>query len=688
MPGGWERLVRHEGGTVVALAAAPLGNGATAFFAATATGLFRSDNLGQHWMATASESPVPLLTAVAPSARFAENRLLFVGSRTGFFRSTDAGRTARQTLSGGIFTIALVPASRPASGPTSGPESGAEDRVFVGTERDGILRSDDGGRTWAGANPGLLDLTILALAFSPDVARDQTGFAATASGLYRSRNGGKSWREVALPLDEPAVQCLAFSPAYARDRLILAGTESEGLWRSADGGAGWNRLSGLPTGGIGAIAFLPGGSSGNRIAVATDGGIALSYNGGETWELTGQHLPPVFALAALAALANGVASDGELLIAGQYRDGIARFRTGEPRNGWVPSSAGLEATHLTTLVASPMFARDPTLFVAGPETGLRASRDGGRTWSEAVGNISAAAIHDMVASPDSTSKMIAAVTDAGIYRSGDGGETWQLSAGGGGGDVPAEIIAIGMSAERTPPFIVAATRDGRLIASDNGGERWRSLPIPFGGETIFSLACSPDAAQNRTLYAVTAEKTAGQAGKDEGTVCLWHSNNGGEHWACWLKESGDGMQPLAIAPDGSLFVGIGGQVFRPRRHAWQTCDGVRSPVWNSTALVGADGAPAAITALAVSPHYGTDGVVVAATGAGIYRSRDRGETFERWSEDLTPVPILALLATITTTDDMRDEPGVSIFALNINGTIWQRTTHDAQRVTHSDNDAR
>ena len=649
MPVGWERLARHEGGTVVALATAPRGNGTGTLFAATATGLFRSDDGGQQWMAT-GERPVPLLTAVAASVRFAENHLLFAGSRTGVFRSTDAGHTWRQTLSGGIFTMTVFP--------VSGPESGAEDRVFVGTERDGILRSDDGGRTWAGANPGLLDLTVLALAFSPDAARDQTGFAATASGLYRSRNGGKSWREVALPLDEPVVQCLAFSPTYARDRLILAGTETEGLWRSEDGGEAWERVPGLPEGGVGAIAFFAGNGSGNHVAVATDEGVALSHDGGETWERTGRHLSPVLALAG------GLTGDGEIVVAGQYRSGVARLHLGEPRGEWVPANAGLEATHLTTLVASPTFARDATLFAAGPETGLRVSRDGGHTWAEAAGSFGAVTIHDMAASSGGTGDFIVAATDAGIARSRDGGETWETVSEGD--ETPAEVVAIGPSTERATPFIVAAMRDGRLIASEDGGAWWRSLRVPFGGETIRSLACAPDTTKNRTLY-------VGTAGNADGTVCLWRSENGGEHWVPWLRERGGGTLPLAVAPDGSLFVGIGNRVLHPRRHAWQTQGGVRSPLWQSAALAGLNGAPATITALAVSPHYRTDGTVIAATGAGIYRSCDRGETFARWSDVLTPAPILALLATVGA-DDTESEPKIVIFALDINGAIWQRAT--------------
>lgn len=475
--GEWERLAGHEGGTVVALAGAPTASGAAMLYAATAVGLFRSDDAGRTWVA-GGDVPLPLLSAVALSARFAQNGLIFAGTRTGFHRSADAGRTWRQTLTGGrAFAVATI----------SG--DGGEERVYIGTEEDGILRSDDGGRTWAGANPGLLDLTVLALAFSPDAARDQTGFAATASGLYRTRNGGKSWRAVELPRDEMAVQCVAVSPAFARNRLVFAGTEDAGLWRSDDGGVRWDAVPGLPDGGIGAIAFSPQDANACTVAVATAEGVAISTDGGETWQQTGRELPPVLALAYVPD------GDGETLVAGLYRGGVARFVSGQ----WGAANTGLGATLLTTLVASPSFARDQTLVAAGPEAGVRVSRDGGRTWADA----------------------------------------------GAGDDV--------------------------LFAGDAG----------------------------------------------------------------------------------------------------QTVGGALLPPWSDPTLVAADGGSVAIIALAASPQYDADGTVFAATSDGVYRSCDRGRTFARWSDGITPTPVLALAATVAE-GDATDSGALIVFALSVDGTIWRR----------------
>jgi hypothetical protein len=136
----------------------------------------------------------------------------------------------------------------------------------------------------------------------------------------------------------------------------------------------------------------------------------------------------------------------------------------------------------------------------------------------------------------------------------------------------------------------------------------------------------------------------------------------------WLEERGGASTlPLAVPTDGDggPFVALGGRVLRPRRNASQTRGGARSPLWGGVSLVADGGNPVAITALTVSPQYRADGMLVAATSAGVYRSCDRGRTFDRWNDNLGDVPILAL--ALVRADDVP-----VVFALGVDGTIWRR----------------
>jgi photosystem II stability/assembly factor-like uncharacterized protein len=187
------------------------------------------------------------------------------------------------------FAIATVPSIEQ---PLGVMQSG-QIIVFAGTDADGIFRSTDMGGSWDAVNAGLLDWTILSLAFSPDFAQDGTGFAATASGLYRTRNGGKAWRTLALPLEEMAIQCLAVSPSFAHDGLIFAGSEEHGLLRSDDAGTTWEFVEALDYGSVTGIAFS---SNGRLIAVAADDGVAVSADGGVTWRTDKGNLGPALCL--------------------------------------------------------------------------------------------------------------------------------------------------------------------------------------------------------------------------------------------------------------------------------------------------------------------------------------------------------------------------------------------------------
>ena len=64
-------------------------------------------------------------------------------------------------------------------------------------------------------------------------------FAATPTGLYRSPNGGRAWKSANCGLEGCIVLSIAPSPNFADDGVVLVGTESEGIFRSGDGGFTW-----------------------------------------------------------------------------------------------------------------------------------------------------------------------------------------------------------------------------------------------------------------------------------------------------------------------------------------------------------------------------------------------------------------------------------------------------------------
>lgn len=641
MPRGWERLATWEGGTVAGLATVTAEDGSTLVFAATPLGIHRSADGGRSWGLPGAAGAVPLAEVVVASPRFAHDRALFAGAQAGLYRSGDGGESWRLVLTGSrVLSLVCPPAERP------------EPMLLAGTEDDGVLVSRDAGRGWKGANAGLLDLTVLALAVSPDFERDGLAWAATPSGLYRSRNGAESWRMVELEPDDVVVQCLAVSPAFADDRLVLAGTEAHGLLRSDDAGRSWSAVPDLAEGGVTGLAF----SARGLVAAATDPGLALSSDGGRSWRLVGAELGPVLSL--------GLVPDGpgEALLAGLPDRGVAR--SADDGLSWAPANAGLNASLLVGLSLSPAFGRDRTIFAVGLRSGVSVSADGGRTWAERNAGLEEGCVFQVAVSPAfARDQRLWAATGAGLYHSRDGAATWQPALPEGPAS-PARAVLAGPAGPEGAVLVLAALADGQLLSSDDGGATWRPLGAPWRPAEIVALGLSPVYVSDETIFAATTSPAAPAA---TGELVVWRSTDRGGTWERWLEAPGSAPLPLVVPPSyplsGELFVGLGGRILRPRRGAREVRGGSRRPLWRALEL---PGRPSALTALVASPSYLDDRALFAATGAGVYLSRDGGERFRPWSEGLAPPSVVALAPSPAYARDRL------VYALGLGGTIWRR----------------
>jgi photosystem II stability/assembly factor-like uncharacterized protein len=150
-------------------------------------------------------------------------------------------------------------------------------RTLIAATSKGVLRSGDGGRTWARPILGLAD-EISALAVSPNDIN--VVVAATRLGFFRSADGGVAWQQVSPGFGFPA-HAISFMPAD--DRVLLA-TTGGGLFRSDDQGNTWARVTGgIPYSDITGLAIHPDGHT----IYASDftwGGIFRSVDSGKTWE--------------------------------------------------------------------------------------------------------------------------------------------------------------------------------------------------------------------------------------------------------------------------------------------------------------------------------------------------------------------------------------------------------------------
>jgi photosystem II stability/assembly factor-like uncharacterized protein len=129
-------------------------------------------------------------------------------------------------------------------------------RAWCGTHRDGVFRTDDGGRSWRPV--GLAGRLIMAIAASP-VERDVVWLGTEPREVWRSANAGTTWEQTSRLEASPSSSTWSFPPRpdthHVRwiachplepDRLWVA-IEAGALISTIDGGRTWrDRVAGGP----------------------------------------------------------------------------------------------------------------------------------------------------------------------------------------------------------------------------------------------------------------------------------------------------------------------------------------------------------------------------------------------------------------------------------------------------------
>lgn len=346
-------------------------------------GVARSTDGGATWTPANAGLRARLLDGLFLSPAFAEDGRLFVtGLQSGPFRSSDRGASWTEGGDGlaGAAVHALAAAPDGRDGPTLYAATGA-----------GVHRSGDGGATWRPC-PGPT-APVTAVAAGPAVG-DRPGPALAAGGdsaLWASDDAGDTWRALGRPFGSAVVTALAHSPAYARDRTIFAATSAPAaggaghdlaLWRSADGGARWDRQFEVasPAAGL-ALALSP--------AFPVDGAIFLGHGPSvlrprrDMYEIVGGARRPAWRAVALpgagplaiTALAAAPGAEGRIVVFAATNEGVYRSRDGG--EGFARWDEGLDPAAVVALAPSPAYTTDRTVYALGLGGTLWRRRDGG-----------------------------------------------------------------------------------------------------------------------------------------------------------------------------------------------------------------------------------------------------------------------------------------------------------------------
>lgn len=475
-------------------------------------GLYQTKDGGKTWSTVKINNTKTTAIAFSPQ----KPELAAVGDNLGNISlSNDGGATWQ--LQGTIEEAGKINAI--AFSPTS------ESTLFVGTEKKGIFQTPDLGSSFAAINQKNLDKNIRDIVISGNSPTDSWLWVSTwDKGVFLSKDGGKQWENVsngltkdsqADDLKSPHFDDLEISPNFEQDKTLFVGG-FDGLFQSTDGAKNWSELETLAKGTITSLSVSPSYESDSTLAFVTYvGNIYRSNDKGVTWSPINKGLevprftndfeephqdPRRFFDIAFARSSE----DNSNLFATILWDYFLKFSNRD--SAWdivsVPKVRGY-ATRGMTIVPSPNFPSDRTVYVATQYGVVYRSTDGGETLSESgkVGNRSTNEALSLAISPNfSADKTLYASGPQGVHKSVDGGRTWQPITAGKP-LMERSNIQVAISPNYAADKTVVVGSDRGVFLSQDEGKTWSQLEgTAYGKEAyIEGIAISPDYQNDRTF---------------------------------------------------------------------------------------------------------------------------------------------------------------------------------------------
>jgi photosystem II stability/assembly factor-like uncharacterized protein len=511
-----------------------------------------------------------------------------------FAAGTIAGLGARNigsaTMSGRIAAVA-------------GVNEGGKTTLFVGAASGGVWRSYDDGTTFKPVFDEQPVQSIGAIAIDPSNPKTiyvGTGEAWTRNsvsvgdGIYKSTDGGETWKNVGLPESERVVRIIV----HPHDgRIVYAcvpgklwsDSADRGLYKSSDGGASWQLV-------LKGANLSTGCSSVTMDPKNPDALIAGMWD---------------FRRKGWTFRSGGESPDAP--------SGSAMFRSTDGGRTWTPMTStanrGLPMAPWgrVEVVYAPSDPKVVYAMIESKSSGLYRSDDGGATWEARDKS------QKMVWRPFYFARLVVDPTnpnrvfkpDLGLIVSDDGGRSFSDTGGGSHGDWHDLWID-----PQNAKHIVGGDDGGFWLSRDGGNRWWKGNNLPVSQFYHVSL----DMKDPYQVYGGLQDNSSwvGDSAYPGGiTNQRWENLCGGDgFWA----------YPDPTDPNAVYCESQGGYISRIDRKTMASRDiqpkaGYHEKLrfnWN--------------TPIAVSP---TQKGTIYLGSQFLFRSKDRGDTWQRISPDLT-----------------------------------------------------
>jgi PKD repeat protein/photosystem II stability/assembly factor-like uncharacterized protein len=366
-----------------------------------------------------------------------------------------------------------------------------ENTIFIGAPAGGLWVTHDKGQSWHTETDVLPTLGVSSIVIdhvNPDVmyigSGDRDSGDSPGMGVLKSYDSGMTWE---LHNNGMGLRTVGRMIMHPEDNMMLLAATNAGIYKTTDGGANWQIITG---GNFKEIVFKTDDPS--EVYASANGSFYRSENTGESFEMITSGLPAGYRGVIGLSAANPevvyflITTSSEFI--GLYRSldagltFIERSTTPNIMSWGCKGGSGGQAWFDLDIADDP---ENPLIIFAGGVNCFK-STDGGVTWnisSHWWGDCGVPAVHaDLhVLEYSPLDGRLYAGNDGGIYWTGDGGTSWYE-------------ISDGLAVSQTYKIGQSATMRDKVINGyqDNGSATYTGSPswIPvIGGD---GMECEVD----------------------------------------------------------------------------------------------------------------------------------------------------------------------------------------------------
>jgi photosystem II stability/assembly factor-like uncharacterized protein len=456
-------------------------------------------------VAASTVDPNVVLAGLAPGGSFGGT----------LYRSSDGGNTWSEVPALGgtsVFDIEFAP----------------DGTSYLGTQ-DSVRKSTDGGLSWVTLNLGIgANDQVFDVAIDPSDPSVLWAGIADASGaqpvnIMRSTDGGGTWADRTPPHAPMSGRGIAVDPNDSNTVIAVFGGDFGGgeVWVTTDGGDSWtDRSAGLPGNPLNAVVY-----DGTRLLVG--GGLLFgsqfvglyeSPDLGVTWTPLHDGTWPILVVEDIAVDPSDTA---RIFVA---IDGGGVNRTTDGGVTWQIGIGGSQALAGRSIRFRPGNSQD--LFLGTSSLAVFHSTNSGDTFIQSSEGISELDLFSIDANPLDPNEIAVAFqgqNNGGVLSSPDGGATWQLESA-----PPTRYSAVGFAPDGTLYAISSGpssvAQEGLYRRENNGS--WTPLG-PDQGPLYESDLDTMRFSLNNPNLILLGGADFGVAGFE---ATVWRSTDAGQSW--------------------------------------------------------------------------------------------------------------------------------------------------------------